>query len=107
MANKTAWKLENGTLTVLSDEAWETMGWNADEVLSVTVADGVTEIGAAAFKDCALLTAVTLPASVEKIGAFAFAKCTALRSVTVPQECEIDPDAFLECPAEILSPSRA
>jgi hypothetical protein len=52
-------------------------------VTSVTVPDGVTNIGACAFYQCTGLTNVTIPDSVTSIGDDAFSKCGRLTSVTI------------------------
>ena len=41
----------------------------------MNIPEGVTEIGLAAFRGCAGLTALSIPAGVEKIGSRAFADC--------------------------------
>lgn len=51
---------------------------------SVTIPEGVTEIGGGAFAGCTGLTSVTIPDSVKKIGEEAFRDCTGLTSVTIP-----------------------
>ena len=51
---------------------------------SVTIPDGVTEIGESAFFQCTGLTAVTIPNSVTEIGGSAFSGCTGLTAVTIP-----------------------
>ncbi len=51
---------------------------------NVVIPDGVTSIGAGAFRDCRRLTAVRIPASVTSIGADAFSGCP-LKYAEVPQ----------------------
>ena len=53
-------------------------------IKSVTIADGVTNIGAYAFSRCTALTSVTIPSSVTSIGDYAFNMCTSLASITIP-----------------------
>ncbi|MBQ1213430.1 MAG: leucine-rich repeat domain-containing protein, partial [Tidjanibacter sp.] len=48
---------------------------------SVTIGNGVTEIGGSAFWGCTSLTSVTIPDSVTSIGNNAFENCTSLKSV--------------------------
>ena len=51
--------------------------WSAfsDGVTVLTIDDGITSIGAEAFRGCSTLNSVTIPASVTSIGADAFAGC--------------------------------
>ena len=49
----------------------------------MTIGNGVTSIGIAAFSRCSGLTSVTIPNSVTRIGDYAFASCTRLTSVTI------------------------
>ncbi len=50
---------------------------------SVTLEDGITEIGASAFEECNSLTDIIIPASVTEIGEAAFKGCKGLQSVTL------------------------
>jgi hypothetical protein len=52
-------------------------------VRSVTIPEGVTEIGGAAFRGCTSLTSVNIPASVKTIYEAAFLN-TSLTSITIP-----------------------
>ena len=62
---------------------------------SVTIPEGVTEIGGSAFQGCANLTSVTIPAGVTKIRVEAFKDCANLTSVTIPEGVtEIERSAF-------------
>jgi hypothetical protein len=51
---------------------------------SYMIPAGITNIGAAAFYECASLTSVTIPGSVTGIGDHAFYDCAGLVSVTLP-----------------------
>ena len=57
---------------------------NGEEVKDYVIPDGVTSIGAEAFRCCTGLTSVTIPNSVISIGQEAFEECTSLTSVTIP-----------------------
>ncbi len=52
----------------------------------VVVPEGVTQIVAGAFRECAELTGVTLPSTLEKIGNFAFDDCSALERIEFPDK---------------------
>ena len=67
-------------------------------VTSVTIGNGVTNIGYQAFRGCSGLTSVTIPYSVTSIGDGAFLYCGGLTSVTIPDSVtSIGDSAFLEC----------
>ena len=54
------------------------------QVTSVTIAEGVKEIGESAFRGCSGLTTLTLPSSITTIGPGAFGQCTELKSLEIP-----------------------
>ena len=65
---------------------------------SVTIPNGVKEIGNWAFSLCEMLTKVTFPNSLKKIGNMAFWHCASLTSITLPRSLTtIDENAFAEC----------
>lgn len=64
---------------------------------SVTIPDGVTEIGAYAFAD-SLITEIVIPDSVTKIGAAAFLNCRSLTRIRLPASLEtISDSTFGNC----------
>ena len=64
---------------------------------SITIPDGVTSIGNAAFSYTGLKS-ITIPDSVTSIGKFAFYNCTSLTSITIPDGVtSIGESAFLSC----------
>ena len=72
----------------------------ANEITSIVVGDGITAIGAYAFKDLVNVTDVTLPASVTSIGAYAFSNCTALKNIRLPAEStSVARGTFADCKA--------
>jgi hypothetical protein len=70
---------------------------------SVTVPEGVTEIGANAFQDCAGITALTFPVSLQSIGTYAFRGCTGITApINFPEDSSlfnIGNYAFYNCTA--------
>ena len=58
---------------------------NCRAIASVTLEDGITEIGLRAFYGCRNLTSIDIPESVLKIGAYAFGYCSNLTSITIPR----------------------
>lgn len=50
---------------------------------SITLPEGLADIGAYAFENCSALTAINIPASVKVIGNGAFMNCSALEVVTL------------------------
>ncbi|GHU69223.1 hypothetical protein FACS189450_01660 [Spirochaetia bacterium] len=63
-----------------------TSGYQSDckGITSVTIGDGVTGIGQAAFFGCTGLTSISIGAGVTSIGTGAFSECTGLTSITIP-----------------------
>lgn len=64
----------------------------------LTIEDGISEIGIAAFSDCLDLPKVTIPASVKRINNFAFRCCKNLKDVTLAEGIqEIGEWSFAVC----------
>ncbi|MBO5134332.1 MAG: leucine-rich repeat domain-containing protein [Bacteroidaceae bacterium] len=55
------------------------------KIVSVTIPEGVTDIGSSAFWGCTKLASITIPESVTSIGLGAFSGCSSLTSITIPQ----------------------
>lgn len=67
-------------------------------LISVTISDGVKEIGSGAFMGCTSLATVIIPDSVSVIEKGAFWGCVSLTSVTMPNSLEkIGDSAFFLC----------
>ena len=68
------------------------------QVKSYIIGDGVTNIGASAFREATNLKSVTMTNTVKSIGSGAFSKCTGLTSVTIPNSVtSIGNSAFGGC----------
>ena len=65
--------------TVTSIGAW---AYFCSSLTSITIPDGVTSIGSAAFYGCSSLTSITIPTGVTSIGDSAFKYCSSLTSIT-------------------------
>ena len=84
---------------------------NKEKIKIVIISEGVTSIGADAFRDCSELEKVELSDSILSIGANAFRNCSALAWVRMPENCKAIGDyAFLDCgfigiyiPASVIS----
>ncbi len=60
--------------------------WNGlqDKVKIVIITDGVTKIGACAFRNFCNMTSVTIPNGITLIGGSSFIHCTSLTDITIP-----------------------
>ena len=63
-----------------------------------TIPPSVTKIGGVAFYGCSSLTSITIPPSVTEIRRRTFRGCTSLTEVRIPNGCNVDEDAFKDCP---------
>lgn len=71
---------------------------NCTALTSVTIPDGVTNIGEEAFSGCTSLGNIVIPNSVTSIGGSAFKDCTSLVSITIPNSItSIETRAFYNC----------
>lgn len=80
------WSFADGTLTIagsgaISDYAKpEDIPWYSfrEQILRLSLPDGLTRIGNMAFYDCYNLTSVVIPSTVREIGELAFCQCTSM-----------------------------
>ena len=60
-----------------------------ENITSIIVSEGITEIGESAFLSCKKAVSVSIPASVTKIDNFAFCNCESLKEVTLPDTVQV------------------
>ena len=72
--------------------------YSRDDLTSIVISDGVTDIGEQAFFNCSGLTNVELPNNSIHIGEWAFGYCSGLTSIVIPESiADIDDLAFDQC----------
>ena len=65
---------------------------------AVTIKDGVTEVGRAAFQGCEAITSVTIPETVTRLDHYCFYDCDGLTSVVIPDSVTaLGWEAFADC----------
>ena len=70
----------------------------SNNITSVTIPDGVTEIPHSAFSNYISLTTINIPKSVTTIEEIAIRHCTSLKNITIPDRVTtIGREAFLNC----------
>ena len=80
-----------------NDDEYLPTPWGTS-ITSVTIEQGVTNIGAGAFKSCRTLNSVSISNSVKTIGRGAFIGCDSLLSIVIPNNVQnIGIDAFYDC----------
>ena len=89
---------------VLNDKTYKVKGIDSQAfkectgLTSVTIPDGVTNIGYEAFRDCSKLTSVTIPNSVTSMSSSVFAGCSKLSDITLSNQLtSIEWETFLDC----------
>lgn len=101
-----SWSFDEGTLTItgsgdMTDFPESTMSpWYhlREEILKISLPEGLTSIGTLAFYECEKLTAVVIPNSVSRIGDYAFANCTGIELLNLGSGVEnIGECAFSDC----------
>lgn len=100
------WSFDEGTLTItgsgdMADFPESTMApWYhlREEIIKVSLPEGLTSIGNLAFYECGKLTTVVIPNSVKRIGDYAFAECTRIELMNLGTGIEhIAEGAFSDC----------
>ncbi len=79
------------SLKIIGDNAF----YLCDELTSVNIPEGVTEISYGAFWGCSTLDEVSLPSTLTIIGGSCFADCVSLKSLDVPESVDELPDGML------------
>lgn len=74
-------QLDGKYVTKIGDQAFE-----REDIESVIISEGITEIGNSAFYLCMKLKSVTLPESLESIDSWAFSSCTSLETINIPKK---------------------
>ena len=70
---------------------------------TVTIEDGLVEIGLDAFRECKNLESVTLPESLITMGRGAFYGCTSLKTVKIPSNVTTIPESCFYCCSSLES----
>ena len=98
-----------GDLTIPSSVMHEGVSYNVSslresvfagcsELTSVTIEDGIVEIGERAFENCSGVTSITLPNGIYSIGGYTFSGCSSLASVVIPDGIDgLGDYAFQNC----------
>ena len=68
-----------------------------DSIMAVSISSGVTYVGAHAFEACPALTSVTIADTVASIGAYAFANNNLISAISLPGVAQIGEGAFANC----------
>ena len=71
---------------------------NCTALQSITLPEGLTDIGSSAFAFCSGLSSITLPEGLTDISSGAFTNCSSLSSITLPATLtSLGDDVFLNC----------
>ena len=83
------------TLTTMSETG---IFAGLENMTSITIPEGVTELGGWSFSNCSSLESITLPSTLEKFGQSCFTYCNSLESITLPASVNyITNYAFYNC----------
>lgn len=82
-------EIDGAAVTSIGEHAFDNYLYdNNSNITSVTIPEGVTNIGSRAFYKCKSLVEVSIPEGVKTIGTHAFSSCINLREVTIPDSVE-------------------
>ncbi|WP_308618923.1 leucine-rich repeat protein [uncultured Eubacterium sp.] len=85
--------IEDG-ITSISHSAFS----NCSSLKTITIPNSVTYIEDSAFSNCSNLIDITIPEGVTTIGTYAFSNCSSLKTITIPNSVTyIGSDAFYGC----------
>ena len=101
------WSFSNGVLTISGTGATDSYDYNGgpwaehkENITSIVIKSGITEIGNYAFYGCTSATSVSIANTVKVIGNSAFSACVALPRITIPSSVTtIGKYAFDRCRA--------
>ena len=86
--------IDGHRVTAISDYAF----YNCSNLTSVTIPQGVTEIGNGAFKRCTSLKVLNMPNDLLKMGESVFFECSSLAAIVIPDSVKtIEKNAFASC----------
>lgn len=98
------WSYQDGTLMITGEGEMYNYGQGApwdeyrDEIKCVSISDGVTYVGACAFRDYDALETVEFGEGLTQIGQYAFQSCDKLTSISLPESFKIfDEGCFSSC----------
>ena len=82
----------------------DTVPWTYSiaDTLTVTIGNGIEDIGDYAFNGCKNIKSLTLPSTVTSIGVRAFQNCTGLKAIDLRHVTTINTNAFNGCSFTIL-----
>lgn len=101
-----SWNFSGGTLSISGSGEMDNYSESRfapwydlrEEIVRVSLPNGLTSVGSLAFYRCKNITAVTIPGSVEKIGQYAFADCRGLQILNLGGGVRsIGEGAFSDC----------
>ena len=98
------WEYDNGTLTIsgagpmtCANDEWPWQPFRGG-ISRIVIEEGVTTVGAEAFRSYVLVESLTMPSSINTIESHAFYDCQKLTGVTLPKNLvEIGAYAFYNC----------